>query len=78
MMLWILPGLFAFIYAIVGGIELLLPLFGALDRKPETQLVIGRWFSPVWEVTNVFFAAAVTAFAAIFPQALPMLPDRPP
>jgi cytochrome bd-type quinol oxidase subunit 2 len=75
MLLWLFPVIFAALYGLIGGVEFMLPLFGLLDSSEQTQKTISHWFSPVWEVTNVFFVAAITSFAAIFPLALPVLPD---
>jgi cytochrome bd-type quinol oxidase subunit 2 len=75
MLLWLFPVIFAYLYGLIAGVEFMLPLIGLIDPTETTQQTISRWFSPVWEVTNVFFVAAITSFAAIFPLILPIMPD---
>jgi cytochrome bd-type quinol oxidase subunit 2 len=76
MLLWLFPVIFAYLYGLIGGVEFMLPLFGVIDSSETTQQTIARWFSPAWEVTNVFFVAAITSFAAIFPLVLPAMPNN--
>ena len=73
MLTWLIPGLFAYIYAVFGGIEFALPVLRLATVNRQDQAVINRWFSPVWEVTNVFLVMAITGFAAVFPLVLPIL-----
>lgn len=74
MLAWLVPSLFAYIYAVFGGVEFGLPTLRLAAQQIGDQRVIGRWFSPVWEVTNVFLVMAMTSFAAIFPLALAAMP----
>jgi len=73
MVAWLIPGVFAYLYAVFGGIEFALPVLRLVTVNERDQAVINRWFSPVWEVTNVFLVMAITGFAAVFPLVLPIL-----
>jgi len=75
MIIWLLPSIFACCYLLLGGIEFGLPLFLALDGGKQRNHQIAQWFSPAWEVTNVFLVMSLTTFMAVFPLAIPLLSD---
>lgn len=76
MIIWLIPSLFALCYTLMGGIEFGLPLY--LDAGPDQLRTkqITRWFTPAWEVTNVFLVMALTSFMVVFPLAIPLLSNN--
>lgn len=67
-----IPLAFAILYAVFGGIEFGMPLAGLLGHKADGDKA-WRYFSPIWESTNVFLVGVVAATMTIFGAGLPLL-----
>lgn len=67
-----IPLAFAILYSIFGGIEFGLPL-AALTHDKAGAARGRRYFSPIWESTNVFLVGVVAAVMTIFGAGLPIL-----
>jgi hypothetical protein len=67
-----IPLAFAILYGIFGGIEFGLPLAALLHDKEGSDKA-WRYFSPIWESTNVFLVGVVAAVMTIFGSGLPLL-----
>lgn len=66
---FLIPTVLAWLYAMVGGVEFGLPTAWLLSGGIERER-IGRYLSPVWEVTNVLAVMALTSLLVLFPGAL--------
>lgn len=64
------PAGFAWLYALVGGIEFGLPLAALLKETGAHRRPV-QSFSPVWEASNVLLGGVLAAMFALFPAVLP-------